>query len=54
MLKGIISLVIVGMSWSLTGAVMGAAPKKKIDPASVQLTGVVFYPLPISAGVVEW
>lgn len=41
MLKGIISLVIVGMSWSLTGAVMGAAPKKKIDPASVQLTGTV-------------
>ena len=39
MIKGIISLVVVGMSWSLTGVVMGAAPKKKIDPASVQLTG---------------
>ena len=41
MLKAIISLIIVGSSWTLAGAVMGAAPKKKLDPAVVQLTGAV-------------
>lgn len=41
MLWGIISLVLVGLSWTLVGAVMGFAPKKKIDPAVIQLTGAV-------------
>lgn len=40
-LWGIISLVIVGMSWTIVGAVMGVAPKKKLDPAVIQLTGAV-------------
>ena len=41
MVWGIISLVIVGMSWTVVGAVMGVAPKKKLDPAVIQLTGAV-------------
>lgn len=41
MFWAIISLVLVGASWTLAGAVMGAAPKKKLDPAVVQLTGSV-------------
>ena len=41
MIGAIISLVFVGASWTLVGVVMGAAPKKKLDPAVVQLTGAV-------------
>lgn len=41
MFTAILSLVLVGVSWTLAGAVMGAAPKKKLDPAVVQLTGAV-------------
>ena len=41
MLWGIISLIIVGMSWTMVGAVMGLAPKKKLEPAVVQMTGAV-------------
>ena len=41
MVWGIISLVIVGMSWTIVGAVMGLAPKKNLDPAIIQLTGAV-------------
>ena len=41
MLWGIFSLVLVGLSWTVVGAVMGLAPKKKLDPAVLQLTGAV-------------
>ena len=41
MLWGIISLVLVGLSWTVVGAVMGLAPKKKLDPAVLQLAGAV-------------
>jgi multidrug transporter EmrE-like cation transporter len=41
MFTAILSLVLVGASWTLAGVVMGAAPKKKLDPAVVQLTGAV-------------
>ena len=34
---GIIALVIVGSSWSLTGLVMGDAPKQGIPPSFIQL-----------------
>ena len=39
MFWGIVSLIIVGLSWTLAGVIMGLAPKKKIDPGIVQLTG---------------
>ena len=38
---GIVSLIIVGASWCLTGLVMGVAPKKNIDPGLVQLFGAL-------------
>ena len=41
MFWGIISLIIVGLSWTLSGVIMGLAPKKKIDPGIVQLTGSI-------------
>lgn len=34
---GISALVVVGSSWSLTGLVMGDAPKKGVNPGLVQL-----------------
>ena len=42
MLWSIASLVLVGLGWTLTGAIMGDAPKKKIDPGAIQLLGAVF------------
>ena len=42
MVLSIASLVLVGLGWTLTGAVMGAAPKKKIDPGLIQLLGAFF------------
>ena len=41
MLFGILALVASGMSWTLTGAVMGAAPKKNVSAAAVQLYGAL-------------
>ena len=42
MLLSAASLVLVGLGWTLTGAIMGDAPKKKIDPGVIQLLGAVF------------
>lgn len=39
---GIISMVIVGSSWCLTGLVMGDAPKKGVEASLVQLFGAAF------------
>ena len=41
MLWSIASLVLVGLGWTLTGAIMGDAPKKKIDPGVIQFLGAV-------------
>ena len=38
---GIVSMVIVGMSWCLVGLVMGDAPKKNVDTGLVQFWGAV-------------
>ncbi len=39
---GITAMVITGFSWCLIGFIMGAAPKRGIDPSLVQLFGYVF------------
>lgn len=39
MLFGIIALIVVGMSWTIVGGIMGQAPKKKIDPEIIQISG---------------
>lgn len=39
---GIIAMVIVGGSWCLIGLIMGAAPKRGIEPSLVQLCGEFF------------
>lgn len=36
---GIIAMVLVGASWCLTGLIMGAAPKKGLEPSIIQLGG---------------
>ena len=41
MLFGIFALIVSGMSWVLVGAVMGAAPKKNVSAAAVQLYGAL-------------
>lgn len=41
MLFGILALIASGMSWVLVGAVMGAAPKKNVSAAAVQLYGAL-------------
>ncbi len=38
---GLIALTITGLSWSLTGVVMGSAPRRGVDPALVLLLGAV-------------
>ena len=39
MLFGICALITSGLSWTMVGAVMGAAPKKNVPAAAVQLWG---------------
>lgn len=41
MFFGIFALIVVGLSWTLVGGIMGAAPKKKVDPALIQLGGAL-------------
>ena len=53
MLLSIASLVLVGLGWTLTGAVMGAAPKKKIAPGAIQLLGAVFSSL-VCLSLLDW
>ncbi len=38
---GIFAMVVVGMSWCLTGLVMGDAPKKNLDAGILQLFGAI-------------
>lgn len=38
---GIAAMIIVGSSWCLVGLIMGAAPKRGIDPGLIQLLGFV-------------
>ena len=49
MLFGIIALIVVGLSWTIVGGIMGQAPKKKIDPEVIQFCGATFG---ISAGLI--
>ena len=53
MLPSIASLVLVGLGWTLTGAIMGDAPKKKIDPGVIQLLGAVFSSL-VCLFLLDW
>ena len=53
MLWSIASLVLVGLGWTLTGAIMGDAPKKKIDPGVIQFLGAVFSSL-VCLFLLDW
>ena len=53
MLLSIASLVLVGLGWTLTGAIMGDAPKKKIAPGAIQLLGAVFSSL-VCLSLLDW
>lgn len=41
MLFGIFALIVVGLSWTLVGIIMGLAPKKNVDPALIQFGGSI-------------
>ncbi|MBR2509932.1 MAG: hypothetical protein IKB71_09325 [Lentisphaeria bacterium] len=41
MFFGIFALILVGLSWTAVGVVMGLAPKKNTDPGLIQLCGAL-------------